>query len=207
MSSNTGFGLQSLFPDNLFRGIHEFVTKTNGLDLMIHRGTHNRPYGFMGLVTLTAGTFTYVTYRDYANEVSDDLANALNSIQNSEFFIPADEDPLKDSLDTTNNENTVADSDSTENAVVIEDNVENIQSISGKETTEETLEKETPKESGQEGMEESSLKRDAEKEKENRKTENSPKVRFETNEQTKSNGGSKKGVLTKKTVKRRKIKR
>ena len=210
MSSNTGTGLQSLFPDNLFRGIHDLITNTNGLDMMIHRGTHNIPYGFMGLVTLAAGTFTYVTYRDYANEVSTDLSNALDSIQSSEIFIPAQQDSLKDTTEeanslvenTTENDNNVLD-----NAVLNNDSFENNQSISGRENPSNLLEKETPKESSQEEIAENTLKKDGEQIKENRKTENSAKVQSETDEQTKSGGTSKKSALSKKTVKHRKKKK
>lgn len=210
MSSNTGTGLQSLFPDNLFRGIHDFITNTNGLDMMIHRGTHNIPYGFMGLVTLAAGTFTYVTYRDYANEVSTDLSNALDSIQSSEIFIPAQQDSLKDMTEEANFlvENTAEnDNNILDNAVLNNDSFENNQSSSGEENPSNLLEKETPKEFSQEGIAENSLKKDGEQIKENRKTENSAKMQLETDEQTKSGGTSKKSALSKKTVKHRKKKK
>lgn len=221
MSSNTGLGLQSLFPDNLFRGIHELITKNNGLDFMIHRGSHNIPYGFMGLVTLTAGAFTYVTYQDYATEVSNDLSKAL---QSSELFIPAEQDSLKDSTEEDNNNEGAmvaneGDEIPLENAVSNDDNTENTQSIESEKDSEKLLEKETPKQSDQRDIDQREIeqedsndpkivpKRDGQQNKENRKTEISPKVRSETDEQTKSNGGSKKSRSPKKTIKHRKTKK
>ena len=209
MSSNTGTGLQSLFPENLFRGIHEFITKTNGLDFLIHRGSHNIPYGFMGLVTLTAGAFTYVTYQDYATEVSSNLSEALDSVQSSELFIPADQDSLKDSVmeESQNssdlleevNENTL------DNAVENTEDIEKEQSISA----DTNMEKEMPKESDTDDKDpKKEVKRIVEQDKEIEKTKKSPKVHSETDEPTKTNGGGKKsGPSKKKTVKHRKAKK
>lgn len=217
MSSNTGLGLQRLFPENLFRGIHELITKSNGLDWMIHRGSHNIPYGFMGLVTLTAGAFTYVTYHDYATEVSNELSDALDSVQSSELFIPADQDSLKDSMvgETENNKDgndeneNAKDNSALDNAEENNNEDEKLQSIEGEKEQEEVLEKETPKESDPEGSDpKNELKRVGQQDKENRKTENSPKVRSETDELTKTKEEGKKGGSSKKkTIKHRKLKK
>ena len=40
------------------------IKQSNILNKSINSGTANVPYAFMGLVTLVAGTFTYVTYKD-----------------------------------------------------------------------------------------------------------------------------------------------
>lgn len=185
---------------------------------MIHRGKHNIPYGFMGLVTLTAGAFTYVTYHDYAMEVSNNLSDALDSVQSSELFIPADQDSLKDSMigETENNKDgndeneNAKDNSALDNAEGNNKGDEKLQSIEGEKEQEEVLEKETPKESDPEEIDpKNQLKRVGQQDKENRKTENSPKIQSETDEPTKTNIEGKKGGSSKnkkkKTIKHRKV--
>lgn len=182
---------------------------------MIHRGKHNIPYGFMGLVTLTAGAFTYVTYHDYAMEVSNNLSDALDSVQSSELFIPADQDSLKDSMigETQNNNDEIKNTEETftlDNAEKTDVNDEKVQSVEGEKDVQEVVEKETPKESDPEEIDpKNQLKRVGQQDKENRKTENSPKIQSETDEPTKTNIEGKKGGSSKnkkkKTIKHRKV--
>ena len=97
MSSNSGTGLQSILPENLFTTVNEFITNNKTLDFLMNRGTSDIPYGFMAIATVAAGTFTYVTYQDYANEISTGISETLDTIQSTELFIPSakqEEEPL-----------------------------------------------------------------------------------------------------------------
>ena len=96
MSSNSGTGLQSILPENLFTTVNEFITNNKTLDFLMNRGTSDIPYGFMAIATVAAGTFTYVTYQDYANEISTGISETLDTIQSTELFIPSakQEEPL-----------------------------------------------------------------------------------------------------------------
>ena len=90
MSSNSGVGLQSLLPENILKNINGFFTNNKTLDFLIHRGKADIPYGFMGIATAAVGTFTYVTYKDYANEISSGISETLDTIQSTELFIPSE---------------------------------------------------------------------------------------------------------------------
>lgn len=98
MTSNSGTGLQNLSPENLFNNVSHFFTNNKTLDFLINRGTSDIPYGFMAIATFAAGTFTYVTYKDYANEISTGISETLDTIQSTELFIPSaetdNEEPL-----------------------------------------------------------------------------------------------------------------
>ena len=97
MSSNSGTGLQSILPENLFTTVNEFITNNKTLDFLMNRGSSDIPYGFMAIATVAAGTFTYVTYQDYANEISTGISETLDTIQSTELFIPSakqEEEPL-----------------------------------------------------------------------------------------------------------------
>ena len=90
MSNNPGSGPQNIFSSisNLFNvdKIMNDIKKNDILNKSIHSGVSNVPYAFMGLVTLVAGTFTYVTYSDYSNEMNENLAKTVESIQSTEMF-------------------------------------------------------------------------------------------------------------------------
>jgi hypothetical protein len=102
MSSNSGQGINGILPQNMLQSITDFFTKNNSLNFLMHRGNGNIPYGFMGLATIAAGTFTYVTYTDYLNELSSGISESLDSMQSSEMFIPSDENDDGTSLFDTN---------------------------------------------------------------------------------------------------------
>ena len=92
MSSNSGAGIDSILPQNLFNNINSFLTNNKTFDFMMNRGKYDVPYGFMAIATFAAGTFTYVTYQDYANEISSGISETLDSVQSSELFIPSNEE-------------------------------------------------------------------------------------------------------------------
>lgn len=106
MSSNSGTGINGI-PENLFHTINEFLTNNKTLDFLMNRGKSDIPYGFMAIATAAVGTFTYVTYQDYANEISSGISETLDSIQSTELFIPSAEEsnePLFSTLTDSNND-------------------------------------------------------------------------------------------------------
>ena len=107
MSSNSGTGINGILPNNLFDSINHFLTNNKTLDFMMNRGKSDIPYGFMAIATFAAGTFTYVTYQDYANEISSGISETLDSIQSTELFIPSAQDNTEP-LFSTSTENTDA---------------------------------------------------------------------------------------------------
>jgi outer membrane biosynthesis protein TonB len=113
MSSNSGKGINGILPQNLFQNVTNFFTNFKPFDFLMHRGKNDIPYGFMSIATIAAGSFTYVTYKDYSNEISSGISDTLDSIQSSEIFIP--------SVDTdtdTDNENNMFDTNSTEEPII-----------------------------------------------------------------------------------------
>ena len=109
MSSNSGKGINGILPQNLFQTVTNFFTKAKPLDFFMSRGTNNIPYGFMSIATIAIGSFTYVTYKDYSNEISSGISDTLDSIQSSEMFIP--------SVDS-NSENNIFDTNSSEEPII-----------------------------------------------------------------------------------------
>ena len=100
MSNNPGSGPQNIVSGigNLFNvnKIMDNIKQSNILNKSIRSGVSNIPYAFMALVTVVAGTFTYVTYKDYSGEMDENLTNTIESIQSSDMF---------------NNENTSSNTD------------------------------------------------------------------------------------------------
>ena len=97
MSSNSGTGFKNILPNNLLSTISGFIKNNKTLDFLMNRGKYDTPYGFMAIATIAAGTFTYVTYHAYANEISSGISGPLDSIQSTELFIPSaeeNEEPL-----------------------------------------------------------------------------------------------------------------
>ena len=86
MSSNSGTGIYRLLPQNFFGSVNDFLTNNKTLDFFMHRGTNDIPYGFMAISTLAVGAFTYVTYSDYANELSTGISETIDQLQSNELF-------------------------------------------------------------------------------------------------------------------------
>ena len=90
MSNNPGSGPQGIISgiENLFNvnKIMDNIKHSTILNKSIHSGVSNVPYAFMALVTVVAGTFTYVTYRDYSDEINENLTNTIESVQSSDMF-------------------------------------------------------------------------------------------------------------------------
>ena len=75
MNTNPGTGVNRNIPNsisNFFSSATNAITDGKALNYSIHTGAFNIPYATMGLVTIIAGTFTYVTYTDYKNDPGDD---------------------------------------------------------------------------------------------------------------------------------------
>jgi len=109
MSSNSGKGINGILPQNLFQTVTNFFSNFKPFDFLMHRGKNNIPYGFMSIATIAIGSVTYVTYKDYSNEISTGISDTLDSIQSSEMFIP--------SVDS-NSENNIFDTNSSEEPII-----------------------------------------------------------------------------------------
>ena len=109
MSSNSGKGINGILPQNLFQTVTNFFSSFKPFDFLMHRGKNNIPYGFMSIATIAIGSVTYVTYKDYSNEISAGISDTIDSIQSSEMFIP--------SVDS-NNENNIFDTNSSEEPII-----------------------------------------------------------------------------------------
>ena len=75
MNTNPGNGVNRNFPkyiSNLVSSITSAITDGKALNYSIHTGAFGVPYAMMGLVTIIASTFTYVTYTDYINDPEDE---------------------------------------------------------------------------------------------------------------------------------------
>ena len=92
MSSNSGSGVQGLNLGNIFDSITKSITHNNSLNFLMRNGNYGVPYAFMGMVTVVAATFTYVTYKDYSDEIAEGVSETLDSIQATELFTPSDND-------------------------------------------------------------------------------------------------------------------
>jgi hypothetical protein len=78
MNTNPGTGVDNNFFSsirNFFSSIKKSITNSNALNYSIHTGAWGVPYATMGLVTIVAGTLTYVTYSDYVSDTGDDEAS------------------------------------------------------------------------------------------------------------------------------------
>ena len=99
MSSNSGTGIHRLLPQNFFGSINDFLTNNKTLDFFMHRGTNDIPYGFMAISTVAVGAFTYVTYSDYANEISTGISETIDQLQSNELFNASNEEQVDNPFD------------------------------------------------------------------------------------------------------------
>ena len=99
MSSNSGTGIHRLLPQNFFGSINDFLTNNKTLDFFMHRGTNDIPYGFMAISTVAVGAFTYVTYSDYANEISTGISETFDQLQSNELFNASNEEQVDNPFD------------------------------------------------------------------------------------------------------------
>lgn len=91
MNTNPGSGvnqnmLSSNFVGKFFNSITKSITESNLLNNAIHTGAWNLPYAVMGMVTIVAGTFTYVTYNDYINDIGESISDTVDSLKDFSPF-------------------------------------------------------------------------------------------------------------------------
>ena len=94
MNTNPGSGvnqnmLSSNFVGKFFNSITKSITESNLLNNALYTGAWNLPYAVMGMVTMVAGTFTYVTYNDYINDIGESISDTVDSLKD---FSPFGED-------------------------------------------------------------------------------------------------------------------
>ena len=58
----------------------------NSLSHIMYNGPGGIPYAAIGMVTIAAGVFSYVTYADYKKEVEDDAAKEAEDEQSAGMF-------------------------------------------------------------------------------------------------------------------------
>ena len=76
MNTNPGNSVNRNIPNSIssfFSSATSSITDGKALNYSIHTGGFGVPYATMALVTIIAGTFTYVTYTDYTNDPGDDI--------------------------------------------------------------------------------------------------------------------------------------
>ena len=76
MNTNPGNSVNRNIPNSIssfFSSATSSITDGKALNYSIHTGGFGVPYATMALVTIIAGTFTYVTYTDYKNDPGDDI--------------------------------------------------------------------------------------------------------------------------------------
>jgi hypothetical protein len=91
MNTNPGSGvnqnmLSSNFVGKFFNSITKSITENNLLNNALHTGAWNLPYAVMGMVTIVAGTFTYVTYNDYINDIGESISDTVDSLKDFSPF-------------------------------------------------------------------------------------------------------------------------
>ena len=78
--------LSSNFVGNFFNSITKSITESNLLNNSLYTGAWNLPYAVMGMVTIVAGTFTYVTYNDYINDIGESISGTVDSLKDFSPF-------------------------------------------------------------------------------------------------------------------------
>ena len=76
MNTNPGNSVNRNIPNSIrsfFSSATSALTDGKALNYSIHTGACGVPYAMMGLVTIIASTFTYVTYTNYKDDPGDDI--------------------------------------------------------------------------------------------------------------------------------------
>jgi len=56
------------------------------MEAVTHHGIYGVPYAVIGMVTIVAGVFTYVTYKDYTNEMAEQLEEEEATVRENVMF-------------------------------------------------------------------------------------------------------------------------
>ena len=92
MSANSGTSVQGINMSGMIDSVNRSIKNNNSLNFLMRGGQNDVPYAFMGIATIVIAGFTYVTYKDYADEVASGISDTLETIQSSELFIPSKDD-------------------------------------------------------------------------------------------------------------------
>lgn len=92
MSANSGTSVQGINMSGMIDSLNRSIKNNNSLNYLMRGGKNDIPYAFMGIATIVIAGFTYVTYKDYADEVASGISDTLETIQSSELFIPSKEE-------------------------------------------------------------------------------------------------------------------
>ena len=92
MSANSGTSVQGINMSGMIDSVNRSIKNNNSLNFLMRGGQNDVPYAFMGIATIVIAGFTYVTYKDYADEVASGISDTLETIQSSELFIPSKEE-------------------------------------------------------------------------------------------------------------------
>ena len=71
-NTNTVTGTQNSI-SRFFQNMNNILINHKILDKAVYNGVNGVPYAVIGMVTVVAGVFTYVTYSDYANELAESI--------------------------------------------------------------------------------------------------------------------------------------
>lgn len=167
-NTNTGVGINnpiSGIKKILNFNLIEYIKQQNILNNLIHTGKYDVPYGFMGLVTLVIGSFTYATYMDYIttppeqNEETENQGtfNTMNSLLPEINLEDNEENPEENPAENTEENPAENPENSEEKSENSEENSEN-----SEEKSEEKPE-EKPEENPTEKSDEKSEENPAEK--------------------------------------------
>ena len=84
-NTNTVTGTQSSI-SRFFQNMNNILINHKILDKAVYNGVNGVPYAVIGMVTVVAGVFTYVTYSDYANELAENIETTEEEIRQDITF-------------------------------------------------------------------------------------------------------------------------
>ena len=89
MNSNTGTGIKTPTIGSIgdfFGSLTNSIVNNNILNTSVHTGKYGVSYAVMGFITLIAGTFTYVTYQDMSEELTETVDSQIDTLSESDLF-------------------------------------------------------------------------------------------------------------------------
>lgn len=84
-NTNTVTGTQGSI-SRFFQNMNNILINHKILDKAVYNGVNGVPYAVIGMVTVVAGVFTFVTYSDYANELAESIETAEEEIRQDITF-------------------------------------------------------------------------------------------------------------------------
>ena len=69
-----------------FQNITNSFYYNRPMEAVTHHGIYGVPYAVIGMVTIVAGVFTYVTYKDYTNEMAEQLEEEEATVRENVMF-------------------------------------------------------------------------------------------------------------------------